>query len=129
MFLLDTNSCIDFTLARSDALRQRVRQSYGQGLAISTITLAELRVGARHANAGPDDARHLDLFISALRVHPFDAAAAEKYGILARDVGVRRRSFDRLIAAHALALDLTLVTNNEADFNDIPGLRVENWTR
>jgi tRNA(fMet)-specific endonuclease VapC len=41
----------------------------------------------------------------------------------------RRASYDRLIAAHALSLDLTLITNNEGDFADVPGLRVENWTR
>ena len=46
MYLLDTNSCIDFALARSDALRDRIRESYSLGLAISAVTLAELRVGA-----------------------------------------------------------------------------------
>jgi tRNA(fMet)-specific endonuclease VapC len=128
MFLLDTNTCIDFVLARSDALRERLRRSYGKGLSISAITLAELRVGARHSGADPEDARRLDVFVGTITVHPFDQRAAEEYGMLARTVGVKRKSFDRLIGAHARALGLTLVTRNEADFADVPGLKIENWT-
>ncbi|MBB3983015.1 tRNA(fMet)-specific endonuclease VapC [Sphingobium fontiphilum] len=127
MFLLDTNVCIDFALARSDALRDRVRASYAAGLNISAITLAELRVGARHRGTVAEDGRKLDMMMHVLSVRPFDAAAAEIYGRMARAIGVRRKSFDRLIAAHALSLGLTLVTRNEADFADVPGLKVENW--
>ncbi len=118
--MLDTNTCIDFVLARSEALRARVSRTYSKGLAISTITLGELRVGPKHPGADPEDERRLDLFVSALVVHPFDARAAEEYGRVARSVGVKRKSFDRLIAAHARALDLTLVTRNEVDFADVP---------
>ena len=56
-------------------------------------------------------------------VQPFDQKAALQYAGLP----FRRRSFDRLIAAHALSLDAILVTNNEADFADVPGLKIENW--
>jgi tRNA(fMet)-specific endonuclease VapC len=129
LYLLDTNACFDFALARSDRLRDRVRQSFAKGLAISTVTLAELRVGARHQEADPDDEKRLDVLVGILTVHPFDAAAAEAYGGIARTIGVKRRSFDRLIAAHAVALNLTLVTNDEGDFAGVPGLTVENWTR
>ena len=58
-------------------------------------------------------------------VVPFDQAAAQIYARLP----FRRHRFDRLIAAHALALDVTLVTANERDFRDIAALRVENWTK
>lgn len=129
MYLLDTNVCIDFALGRSDPLRARVRAARPFGLAISTITLAELRVGARSPDADPDDDRRLDLLISTLAVAPFDASAAEAYGQLGRAIGIKRKSFDRLIGAHALALRLTLVSNNDGDFGGIPGLAVENWTR
>lgn len=128
MYLLDTNVCIDFALARSEVLRRRLVSAYYAGLAISTITLAELRVGARHRGAEAKDDERLDLFVSTMKVHPFDTPAADRYGTLVRASGVRRNSFDRLIAAHALSLQLTLVTNNERDFADVPGLRVENWT-
>lgn len=127
MFMLDTNVCIDFALGRSDLLRARVRQFYNSGLSISAITLAELKVGARHPKADPDDQRRLDVLIGTLNLHDFDGRAADDYGALAREVGVKRASFDRLIAAHARSLDLTLVTNNPRDFADVQGLRIENW--
>ena len=129
MYLLDTNACLDFALARSDTLRARVRAQNGRGMAISSITLAELRFGAGRPGADPKDEHRLDVLVSVLTTHPFDEAAAEAYGKLGGKIAVRRNSFDRLIAAHALSLGYTLVTNNEADFADIPGLRVENWTK
>jgi tRNA(fMet)-specific endonuclease VapC len=128
MYLLDTNTCIDFILARSDRLRTRMRQNLTAGLAISAITLAELKVGSRTSTEPERDLRRLDVFATLVRVHDFGEQAASIYGSLARQVGVKRKSFDRLIGAHALALGLVLVTNNEADFADVPGLKVENWT-
>jgi tRNA(fMet)-specific endonuclease VapC len=58
-------------------------------------------------------------------VVPFDEAAAKAYA----RVPFKRGKLDRLIAAHAVALDLTLVTNNEVDFADVDGLKIENWAR
>lgn len=68
------------------------------------------------------------MFLAGVDVAPFDEVAASSYGRLVRQIGMRRGSFDRLIAAHALALGKTLVTNHVRDFADIPDLRVENWT-
>ncbi len=129
MYLFDTNACLDFTLGRSALLRQRVDERFDDGIAISAITLAELRVGAKHVGATPEDSLLLDGFVRLIDVHPFDHQAAEQYGRVAREVGVKRRTFDRLIAAHGLALGLIVVTNNIADFADVPGLIVENWTQ
>ena len=126
MFLLDTNACLDFTLARSAVLKERVRQNYARGLAISAITLAELRVGARHPDADALDGEKVERFVATLSVHDFGLAASSEYGDLGRRVGIERGNFDRLIAAHALALGLTLVTNNAKHFADVPGLKVEN---
>ncbi len=68
------------------------------------------------------------MLLPALTIVAFDEAAALIYGeILSMRGWVRSRDFDRLIAAHALSLRATLVTNNERDFRDIPGLVVENW--
>lgn len=128
MFMLDTNVCVDFALGRSEVLKNRIAVAYGKGLAISAITLAELRVGARHLGADGKDDERLDNLVRVLTLRDFDAQAADTYGAIARRAGIKRRSFDRLIAAHALSLGLTLVTNNEADFADVPGLKVENWT-
>jgi tRNA(fMet)-specific endonuclease VapC len=127
LYLLDTNVCIDFALARSDMLRDRIRGAFAQGLSISAVTLAELRVGARHEGADAADQKRLDTLVRVLNLRDFDAAAAEAYGRIARQVGVKRRSFDRLIAAHAVSLGLTLITRNEADFEGVPGLKVEDW--
>ena len=129
MYLLDTNVCIDFALARSDMLRDRIRGAFAQGLSISAVTLAELRVGPRHKGADPADDKRLDTLVRVLNLRDFDAAAAEAYGRIARQIGVKRRSFDRLIAAHAVSLGLTLITRNEADFLKVPGLKIENWTK
>ena len=129
MYLLDTNVCLDFAKARSDRLRIRVRAQNGTGMMISAITLGELRFGAKGPLADPEDERRLDVFVSILPVAEFGKAAAEAYGQLGDRVTIRRNTFDRLIAAHAMSLDLILVTNNERDFANVPGLRVENWTR
>lgn len=128
MFLLDTNACLDFTLGRSEVLRERVRQSYVKGLAISAVTLAELRVGAGHSDADPQDETNVERFVATLSVHDFGIAASGEYGTLGRTIGIKRGSFDRLIAAHALSLGLVLITRNRKDFADVPGLKVENWT-
>jgi tRNA(fMet)-specific endonuclease VapC len=72
--------------------------------------------------------RLLGLLLSHIPAVSFDADAAVSYGVLAVAVRDRRRdALDRLIAAHAVSLSVTLVTNNEADFKDYPGLVVENW--
>ena len=66
----------------------------------------------------------LDAFAAEIPVLAFDQAAGRAYAGLP----FKRGRFDRLIGAHALSRGLTLVTNNERDFADIPGLKIENWT-
>lgn len=127
MFLLDTNVCIDFLLRPNERLIARVDANYGR-LAVSTITIAELRVGKRTSSDPAGDEQRLNTFLSGIEVRDFDAAAASEYGNLVRSTGIDRKSFDRLISAHAVALNWPLVTNNAKDFPDFPGLKVENWT-
>lgn len=64
-------------------------------------------------------------FLAKFPVVAFDETAARAFA----RVSFRRGKLDRLIAAHALALDIVLITNNERDFADVPGLRTEDWTR
>lgn len=127
MYLLDTNACIDFLERRSERLIAAVDRNFGQ-LSVSSITAAELLVGARGSTDSKRDAEHIEMFLSGLVVHPFDLRAARKYGALIRQIGVRRNSFDRLIGVHAVTLGHTLVTRNRQDFADVPGLVVEDWT-
>lgn len=122
-YLLDANICI-LLLGRPDArLVERVRKCEEGDLAASSIAFAEVAWGSWNGKLPP--LWMLDGFSREVRILPFDEAAARQYAMLP----FRRGSFDRLIAAHALATGLTLVTNNEADFADIPGLTIENWTQ
>lgn len=96
---------------------------------MSIVTYTELRVGLESLDATRTrNEQALHLLTREIQVLPFDEAAAERYGVMRAAVpGNRRDTFDRLIAAHAASLGLTLVTNNEADFCDYPGLVMENW--
>ena len=128
MYLLDTNICIEFLLRPTDRLLSRMAAAFGS-MAVSTITVGELRVGSRNSTDRAEDEARLDRFLAGLDVRDFDFAAANEYGSLVRQKGIDRKSFDRLIAAHAMSLPSILVTNNERHFADVPGLKVENWTQ
>lgn len=128
MYLLDTNICIDFIDGRSEIAKQRVAAAFNSGLAISSITAGELLVGARESSDPAADAERIERFVKVVRCHDFDENAARAYAEIARQIGVRRKSFDRLIAAHAVALGHVLVTTNVKHFADVAGLKVENWT-
>ena len=97
---------------------------------MSVVTYAELRHGVERCP--PVDRvlaeKALDRFLMLVPVIALDQRAAESYGVIAAAVRDRRRdALDRLIAAHAIGMGVTLITNNEADFKDYPGLSVENW--
>ena len=128
-YMLDTNICIYLIKNRPPHVLQRL-QPLKQGSAVmSVVTYAELRAGLEmQANDRAQDERVLARLTARIPVLPFDEAAAQSYGLLRAAVRSRsRNAMDRLIASHAVSLGLTLVTNNEADFNDYPGLVVENW--
>lgn len=129
LYMLDTNICIYIAKQRPTSLHARF-QGLQQGQAVmSAVTHAELRAGIemQAANRAHDE-KVLGLIVSRVPIMPFDEAASVVYGRLRAAVPDRRRdALDRLIAAHALSLGATLVTNNEADFKDYPGLKAENW--
>jgi tRNA(fMet)-specific endonuclease VapC len=89
---------------------------------ISAVTWAELCCGLKIHN----DQEQFSEISEALKIVPFDRKAASIFGQLSQKFPNRKSSFDRMIAAHAISLDVTLVTNNVSDF-DLYGLRVENW--
>ena len=122
-FILDTNICIYLLEGTSLAVRARVEQQSPGELVTSAIAYAEL-VRGLDLNV-PQVRNAVERFFALVAVLPFDETAGFAY----RDIPFQRGRFDHLIAAHALALNLTLVTNNERDFADVPGLRVENWTK
>ena len=121
VYLLDTNICIYLLEARNDGLRRRIERSNEGELTTSAIVYAEVMIGARKLGA----VEAATALFERIPPQPFDTAAGEAYASLP----FSRGNLDRLIAAHALALGLILVTNNERDFADVPGLKVENWTQ
>lgn len=128
-YMLDTNICIYLMDRRPPQVVERFAAVDKGDVVLSVITLAELRHGVeRHTQAKEIAERALALLLTWVPAATFDADAAVHYGVLSAAVRDRRRdALDRLIAAHALSLGVTLVTNNEADFKDYPGLFVENW--
>ena len=130
-FMLDTHICI-YIIKRHPPQVPRRLEALMQGSAVmSVVTYSELRAGLEMQNANrAQDERVLKLLISRIPVLPFVQADAESFGVLRAAVRDRRRdTMDQLIAAHAVSVGVTLVTNNEADFKDYPGLMVENWAR
>ena len=129
MYLIDTNICIYAILGGSEHLDRRLDQCDTGDLVMSAITLGELEVG--FAKSGSPDLARSDAaaVLSAVSVMPFDEEAARAFGRIQAAAPSRRGAYDRQIAAHAIALGVALVTNNEKDFDDIPEVVVENWTR
>jgi tRNA(fMet)-specific endonuclease VapC len=120
-FLLDSNICIYVLADAEGPAAKRLGAAVPGSVVTSMIACAEVLRGI-----GPAERAALasaDRLFELVPPLPFNVDAAHAYARLP----FRRARFDRLIAAHALALGLTLVTNNERDFADIPGLKVENW--
>ena len=129
-YMLDTNICIYLIQNHPpQALHQLAAKTQGS-VVISVVTYAELRAGLEmQGSQRAQDERALAALTERIPVLPFTEAAAESYGVLRAAVRDRSRdAMDRLIAAHAVCSGLTLVTNNEADFQGYPGLVMENWT-
>lgn len=122
-YLLDSNVIIALVMNDDEGVVHRASECEAGDIVTSAIAYAEVVYGS--INSKPPAVEQLQAFVEEVPVLDFDFKAALAYAILP----FRRASYDRLIAAHALSLDLTLITNNEGDFADVPGLRVENWTR
>jgi tRNA(fMet)-specific endonuclease VapC len=126
-FLIDTNIAIDLGEGIKNVL-EKFDQHEGV-VFMSALTLAELQRGL-FKNSSHFALRQLRLskLMKYIPVIPFGPEAAEAYGqIIAQCGWVKGRDFDRMIAAHAMSLNAVFVTNNAADFRDIPGLKIENW--
>ena len=121
-FLLDSNIIILLTMNADAGVVARAAGCFEGDLVTSAVAIGEVALGS--VRGKPPGFAQLQAFLEEVPVLPFDMAAARAYATLP----FKRRSFDRLIAAQALALDVILVTDNEKDFADIPGLKVENWT-
>ena len=127
--MLDTDS-VSYALRGVGEVASRIRGHPPSALCVSSVTAAELHFGA--ARRKSRKLRMLiDTFLASVAVVPFDDKAAEAFGAVAAvlvEAGTPIGDFDTLIAAHALALDLTLVTNNLRHFERVADLRLETWT-
>lgn len=121
-YLIDANSAVYSMDVGNEALKARIADCDEGTLAISVISYAEVAYGTYAGK--PPAPEVLEAFIAAIPLLPFDEVAAREYARLP----FKRARFDRLLAAHALSIGATVVTNNESDFADVPGLKVENWT-
>ncbi|WP_404370036.1 type II toxin-antitoxin system VapC family toxin [Sphingomonas sp. MMS24-J45] len=121
-FLIDADSAIYSMVDVQSPVNRRLAALSPGDIAMSAISFSEIALGTQLQKPPPADV--LDAFVRAIPILPYDDAAAREYARLP----FKRARFDRLLAGHALSLGATIVTNNELDFADIPGLKIENWT-
>ncbi len=126
--MLDTDT-VSWALRGRGNVAVRLLEHRPSQLCMSAITLAELRFGA---DAKGSRRLHglIDTFVTTVAVVPVDSAAADRFGRVATVLAKRGEpigTFDTLIAAHALSLNVTLVTNNARHFRRVAGLKTDNW--
>lgn len=121
-YLIDANSAVYAMDVGNEALVERIGRCEEGSIAISVISYAEVAYGTYVGKPPPPEV--LEAFVTEIPLLPFDEQAAREYAKLP----FKRARFDRLLAAHALSIGATVITNNVADFADVPGLSVENWT-
>lgn len=128
--MLDTNVCVYLIKEQPPSVVERFAMHAVGDVGISVMTLAELEFGVSKSSRPGKNRAALDQFVSPLEVVPFDRQATAVYGRLRTTLerkGQTIGSMDLLIAAHALSLDVRLVTRNVRAFGRVPGLRVEDW--
>jgi tRNA(fMet)-specific endonuclease VapC len=127
-YMLDTNMCIYLMKNQPEQVARRFAQCFVGDVVMSAITYAELEYGVAVSSDPERDHANLTALVTDIPIAPFDAAAGMAYGpirLATRDS--KRDHLDKLIAAHAVSLGVTLVTNNTRDFAKYPGLGIENW--
>ncbi len=129
-YLLDTNICIYIRQKRPEEVLRRFRRLRLGEAGISVITYGELFYGAAKSERRVAALEHLQELIHWLPALALPEAAGEKYGVIRAELqkkGEMIGNNDLWIAAHAMAAELTLVTNNEREFRRVRGLKMQNW--
>lgn len=129
MIFLDTNICIYIINKRPPSVLQRFEQFKLGELGISSVVAAELSFGVAKSGSVRNK-QALQMFLAPFSIEPFDEQAAWIYGELRSTLekqGNLIGALDMMIAAHALCLNTTLVTNNTREFEKVPGLMLQNW--
>lgn len=129
-FLLDTNICIYIIKQKPITVLQKFNSCQVGDLGISAITVAELEFGVQKSRSIDKNQQALFQFLLPLEIVDFDRPAAIAYGELRATLerqGTPIGSLDTLIAAQALSLQITLITNNVSEFSRVPNLQLDNW--
>ena len=130
MYLLDTNACIQILNDTSPPLVQRLARHAPSELRLCSIVKAELLYGARHSQRVAENLKLLAHFFAPFESLPFNDRCAEHYGQIRAELaeaGTPIGPNDLLIAAIARAYDMTLVTHNAEEFDQVNGLHLEDW--
>jgi len=128
-YMLDTNTCI-FMMKHDPKVLGRFHAARSKGVAVSSITLAELEFGVAKSKSKERNRNALLAFSTLVDILPFDTSATAAYGQIRAALeqsGTPIGTLDTLIGAHARSLNMALVTNNTREFSRITGLIIEDW--
>lgn len=128
--LLDTDVCIEFLRGANSSVRDNLLARSPAEISLCSVVKAELLFGAHHSQHVAANLRKLREFFAPFASAAFEDAAAASYGILRaqlRGAGSEIGANDLLIAAIAIANQMTLVTHNHREFQRVPGLQLEQW--
>ncbi len=127
-YLLDTNMCIYLMRNQPEEVARRFAECYVGDVVMSAITYAELEYGVASSADPEREQANLAGLVEDIQVVPFDVAAGAAYGPIRLATRESKKDhLDKLIAAHAVSLGATVVTNNLKDFAKYPGVIAENW--
>ena len=129
-YMLDTNICIFIIKHQPENAIRKFMEHDPDDICISAITYAELAHGVEKSLVRDRNRIALTVLLSEIQIVPFDDLAAQVYGVVKADLqkkGTPIGPLDTLIAAHAKALNLTLVTNNTKEFARVDGLALDDW--
>jgi len=130
MYLLDSNICIYIINNRPKQVVDHIKKLKVHQVKLSAISLAELEYGISKSKAREKNRQALIDFATPFDIIEFNDEDAEVFGIIRADLekrGLVIGPYDMQIAAQAITRNLTLVTNNTAEFARIPNLKLENW--
>ena len=130
-YLLDTNILSSLIRDPQGRIAERIKVVGEHAICTSIVVAAELRYGAAK-KASPRLTEQVEAVLGVMEILPLELPADEIYGSIRTQLelaGTPIGGNDLIIAAHAISLDLTLVSDNESEFARVAGLRIENWLK
>jgi tRNA(fMet)-specific endonuclease VapC len=129
-YLLDTNAWVDYLTARHPSVARRLLETPWESVLLSSVVVGELRYGAEKSARKRESHARIDILAAQAQTVDFDLGAAQAFGSVRAALeknGTPIGAYDMLIAAHALSLGATLVTDNLREFQRVAELSVESW--